>query len=219
MKAPCQKRIADLAGGVRGKAKKRKGAKITIEVFNNKIQIIFYSTPFWGRVYKWKFCLSICLSVCLSSLLILFLQTLSSRNIPQSTLITQPLPRLTSGVELCVNLTFFIIRRSEFCCDLTKKITFFRYWSVTLVKKVGGHLDLFRLLLKLTFLTNGTSPRFWQISQIYERSLSMPKMHKLITLDCLGTWMDGSFQHIKQTSSRYIKYTNCPKVALVKTVL
>ena len=51
--------------------------------------------------------LSIYLFVCLSSLLILFLQTLSSRNIPQSTLITQPLPRLTSGVELCVNLTFF----------------------------------------------------------------------------------------------------------------
>ena len=50
--------------------------------------------------------LSIYLFVCLSSLLILFLQTLSSRNIPQSTLITQPLPRLTSGVELCVNLTF-----------------------------------------------------------------------------------------------------------------
>ena len=64
---------------------------------------VFLSTPFWGRVYKWKFCLF----VCLSSLLILFLQTLSSRNIPQSTLITQPLPRLTSGVELCVNLTFF----------------------------------------------------------------------------------------------------------------
>ena len=24
----------------------------------------FYSTPFWGRVYKWKFCLSVHLSVC-----------------------------------------------------------------------------------------------------------------------------------------------------------
>ena len=54
----------------------------------------FYSTPFWGRVYKWKFCLYVHLFVCLSSLLILFLfQTLSSRNITQSTLITQPLPR------------------------------------------------------------------------------------------------------------------------------
>ena len=40
MKAPCQKRIADLAGGVRGKAKKRKGAKITIEVFTNKIILL-----------------------------------------------------------------------------------------------------------------------------------------------------------------------------------
>ena len=79
------------------------------------IKIAFYSTPFWGRVYnKWKFCLF----VCLSSLLILFLQTLSSRNIPQSTLITQPLPRLTSGVELCVNLTFFCI-----CPDFLKKST------------------------------------------------------------------------------------------------
>ena len=78
----------------------------------------FYSTPFWGRVYKWKFCLFVHLFVCLSSLLILFLQTLSSRNIPQSTLITQPLPRLTSGVELCVNLTFFCI-----CPDFLKKST------------------------------------------------------------------------------------------------
>ena len=60
--------------------------------------------------------LSVCPFVCLSSLLILFLQTLSSRNIPQSTLITQPLPRLTSGVELCVNLTFFCI-----CPDFLKK--------------------------------------------------------------------------------------------------
>ena len=34
----------------------------------------FYSTPSRGRVYKWKFCPF----VCLSSLLILFLQTLSS---------------------------------------------------------------------------------------------------------------------------------------------
>ena len=50
----------------------------------------FYSTPYRRRVYKWKFCLF----VCPSSLLILFLiQTLSSRNLPQSTLVTQPLPR------------------------------------------------------------------------------------------------------------------------------
>ena len=54
----------------------------------------FYSTPFWGRVYKWKLCLYVHLFVCLSSLLILFLfQTKSLRNILQSTLITQPLPR------------------------------------------------------------------------------------------------------------------------------
>ena len=86
------------------------------------VEIYFYSTPFWGRVYKWKFCLSICLSVCLSSLLILFLQTLSSRNIPQSTLITQPLPRLTSGVELCVNLTFLNVRRENNHTTLSDKI-------------------------------------------------------------------------------------------------
>ena len=65
---------------------------------------ICYSTPFWGRVYKWKFCLSMCLSVCLSSLLILFLQTLSSRNIPQSTLITQPLPRYLISPHPCLPL-------------------------------------------------------------------------------------------------------------------
>ena len=76
-----------------------------ISVFRSSF-LGFYSTPFWGRVYKWKFCLSIYLFICLSSLLI---QTLSSRNIPQSTLITQPLPRLTSGVELCVNLTFLFV--------------------------------------------------------------------------------------------------------------
>ena len=53
----------------------------------------FYSTPYRGRVYKWKFCPFICLSVCLSSLLILcIIQTLSSRNLPQPTLVTQPLP-------------------------------------------------------------------------------------------------------------------------------
>ena len=26
----------------------------------------FYSTPFWGRVYKWKFCLFVHLFICLS---------------------------------------------------------------------------------------------------------------------------------------------------------
>ena len=30
------------------------------------MKLCFYSTPFWGRVYKWKFCLFICLSVHLS---------------------------------------------------------------------------------------------------------------------------------------------------------
>ena len=35
----------------------------------------FYSTPFWGRVYKWKFCLSVHLSVITS-----YFQTLSSFN-------------------------------------------------------------------------------------------------------------------------------------------
>ena len=28
--------------------------------------IDFYSTPFWGRVYKWKFCLFVCPFICLS---------------------------------------------------------------------------------------------------------------------------------------------------------
>ena len=40
------RRIADLAGGVRGKAKKRKGAKITIEVFINKIIFLAKITAF-----------------------------------------------------------------------------------------------------------------------------------------------------------------------------
>ena len=86
-------------------------------------------------------CLSVCLFVCPQSLqlLFLFLQTLSSRNLSQSTSVTQPLPRypmspihvsharqstsspsqstgppmnriitFPSGVELCVNLTFFL---------------------------------------------------------------------------------------------------------------
>ena len=72
-------------------------------------KISFFTRPLSGveSISGSSVYLSIYLFVCLSSLLILFLQTLSSRNIPQSTLITQPLPRLTSGVELCVNLTFF----------------------------------------------------------------------------------------------------------------
>ena len=71
-------------------------------------KISFFTRPLSGveSISGSSVYLSIYLFVCLSSLLILFLQTLSSRNIPQSTLITQPLPRLTSGVELCVNLTF-----------------------------------------------------------------------------------------------------------------
>ena len=48
----------------------------------------FYSTPYRGRVYKWKFCPLICLSVCLSSLLILFLYSDSKLR-----RVTQPLPR------------------------------------------------------------------------------------------------------------------------------
>ena len=60
------------------------------------LSLPFYSTLYKGRVYKWKFCPYVCFSVRPSSLLILFLnQTLSSRNIPLSTLVTQPVPRFS----------------------------------------------------------------------------------------------------------------------------
>ena len=51
---------------------------------------------------------SVCPFICLSSLLILFLQTLSSRNLPPSTM-TSPFFSFLLGVELCVNLTFFLL--------------------------------------------------------------------------------------------------------------
>ena len=85
-----------------------------------------------GRVYKWKFCLSVCLSVRLSVITSYSFPFLSDCKLRR---ITQPLPRypmspihvsyvrqstgppmnriisqtflVPSGVELCVNLTFF----------------------------------------------------------------------------------------------------------------
>ena len=82
--------------------------------------------------------LSIYLFVCLSSLLILFLQTLSSRNIPQSTLITQPLPRLTSGVELCVNLTFFLFILSFKGSNTTPNLQCKIQWAIS-QNTIFGH--------------------------------------------------------------------------------
>ena len=48
------------------------------------LHTVFYSTPFWGRVYKWKFCLSICLSVCLS--------VITSYSFPSDSKLTQHPP-------------------------------------------------------------------------------------------------------------------------------
>ena len=56
----------------------------------------FYLTPSRGRVYKWKFCPFVCPSS-LQTIFLFLIQILahatSPTGVPQSTLVTQPLPR------------------------------------------------------------------------------------------------------------------------------
>ena len=86
-----------------------------------ELDLYFYR----GQVYKWKFCLSVCLSVCPSSLLIVFLiQTLSSRNLPQSTLVTQPLPRYPMSPSMSPMPTSQLVNWSPMnIADLTSPIS------------------------------------------------------------------------------------------------
>ena len=100
------------------------------------LHTVFYSTPFWGRVYKWKICLSICLSVITSysdskltqhhPVNLNHATSLTVFNFPHPCLPCPPVNwspfpvkwspneqdyitdlSFPLGVELCVNLTFF----------------------------------------------------------------------------------------------------------------
>ena len=69
------------------------GSKLNVRKYIQKISpplIDFFSTGVESTNGN-SACLSVCLSVCPSSLLIFLIHTLSSRNLPQSTLVTQPL--------------------------------------------------------------------------------------------------------------------------------
>ena len=49
-----------------------------------QLKVFFYSTPFWGRVYKWKFCLFVHLFICLS--------VITSYSFPSDSKLTQHPP-------------------------------------------------------------------------------------------------------------------------------